>query len=281
MLTVRTVGRWLDEAYPPGLAEDWDVVGLGVGDPDAAVTHVLLAVDVTDAVVAEARELGAELIVSHHPLLLRGIHSVTTDAPKGRVVAALLRAGIAVFTAHTNADSAAPGVSDALAVLLGLVELRPLVPAPTPAAGTDATASGCGLGRVGVLPRPATASEVAARLGRALPVTAGGVRLGGDPERPVSTVAVLGGAGDSLLDAARAAVVDLYVTSDLRHHTAQDFLAHVGAPALLDVSHWAAEWTWLPRAEEYLNRRAAEASVELRTTVSRIVTDPWTKRFSG
>ena len=271
MTSVADIAGWLEAAYPPGLAEGWDRVGLTVGDPDAGVQHVLFAVDVTDEVVAQAIEIGAQLIVAHHPLLLRGVHAVRTDQPKGRVVTALIRSGIAVFSAHTNADSAADGVADALADVLGLGGRRPLVPV---------TASPeLGLGRVGTLPRPVPAHVVARTLAAGVPGTEGGVKLGGDPERLVATVALVGGAGDSLLDAARAAGVDCYVTGDLRHHPAQDFLANAGAPVLIDVPHWAAEWTWLPAAERVVQRAASVAGPTLDTTVSTLRTDPWTARY--
>lgn len=262
--TVADILGWIEDACPPDLAEEWDAVGLACGDPTAPVDSVLFAVDVTDEVVAEARGLGAQLLVTHHPLLLRGVHAVRRDEPKGRLVLALASAGIALVTAHTNADAAADGVSDALAATLGLEGLSPL-------AGT--------LGRVGSLPTPLPAADVARRLAAALPPTAGGVRLAGDPAREVSRVAVMGGAGDSFLDAARSAGVDLYVTSDLRHHPAQEFLLWEGAPALVDISHWAAEWTWLPSAQRLVDARAAAAGVELTTAVSRICTDPWSARF--
>ena len=375
MATVREVTGWLEAAYPPHLAEDWDRVGLAVGDPDAEVTHVHLAVDVTDAVIAEAVEVGAQLLVTHHPLMLRGIHAVRTDQPKGRLVAALLRAGIAQFAAHTNADAAPEGVAEALASVCGLTDLRPLRPVPgdpldkvvtfvptadaervldalaaagagaigdydrcaftvtgegtfRPLAGASPTigsvgaiervpevrlemvlprgrrsavlaalrethpyeepafdvlelaaeVSGNGIGRVGRLAEPCTAREFARRVAAHVPATAGGIKLGGDPERVLESVAVVGGAGDSLLDAARAAGVDAYVTGDLRHHVAQDFLAHDDAPVLVDVPHWAAEWTWLPLAQRVLDRAAADAGVRVGSTVSRIVTDPWGER---
>ncbi len=271
MIRVEDVAGWLETAYPPALAEDWDRVGLGVGDPRAEVTGVLFAVDVTDAVVAEAIQRGAQLIVSHHPLLLRGVHAVRTDQPKGRVLTALIRAGVAVFTAHTNADAGRDGVADALADAAGLVERRPMLP--------SSTAPEWGLGRVGRLPEPVPAAELARRLAAAVPATAAGVRLAGDPDRLLETVAVLGGAGDSLLDAARGLGVDCYVTGDLRHHPAQDFLAHDGAPALIDVPHYAAEWLWLPRAEALVRERARARGAELATQVSTLVTDPWSAVF--
>ena len=108
----------LDEAYPPRLAESWDSVGLVCGDPDDVLESVTVAVDATPAVVDEVPEGG--LLLAHHPLLLRGVDTVAASTPKGALVHRLIRTGRSLFTAHTNADSASPGVSDALAQALGL-----------------------------------------------------------------------------------------------------------------------------------------------------------------
>ncbi|MBN9101751.1 MULTISPECIES: Nif3-like dinuclear metal center hexameric protein [unclassified Pseudonocardia] len=121
----------LEAAYPPALAADWDAVGLVCGDPDEPVSSVLVAVDPVPETVAEAA--GDQLLVTHHPLLLRGVHGVGADTPKGALVHRLIRSGTALFTAHTNADSADPGVSDALAAALGLTVEGPLQGAPMPA----------------------------------------------------------------------------------------------------------------------------------------------------
>jgi dinuclear metal center YbgI/SA1388 family protein len=118
----------LDELYPPRWAESWDAVGLVVGDPDSVVRRVLFAIDPVAPVVAEAAERGADLLVTHHPLYLRGTTTVAATGPKGRVVHRLVAGGCGLFVAHTNADVAAPGVSDALAATLGLVDTRPLSP---------------------------------------------------------------------------------------------------------------------------------------------------------
>jgi dinuclear metal center YbgI/SA1388 family protein len=120
----------LDAAYPPPLAQDWDAVGLVCGDPDDVVESVLFAVDPVPETVSEAIEDGAGLLVTHHPLLLRGVHGVGADTPKGRLLHRLIRSGTALFTAHTNADAADPGVSDALATALGIDVQGPLVGAP-------------------------------------------------------------------------------------------------------------------------------------------------------
>ncbi|WP_280216929.1 Nif3-like dinuclear metal center hexameric protein [Nocardia neocaledoniensis] len=120
----------LDAAYPPKLAESWDSVGLVCGDPAQEVTKVAFAVDATAAVVDEAIEWGAQALVVHHPLLLRGVDTVAADTPKGALLHKLIRSGCALFSAHTNADSADPGVSDALAAAVGLTVTGPLDPKP-------------------------------------------------------------------------------------------------------------------------------------------------------
>jgi len=354
--------------FPPATADSWDAVGLVSGDPDAEVRKVMFAVDPTLEVAREAVEWGADLLVVHHPLFLTPVHGFAATTPKGRTLHTLAAAGCALLTAHTNADQALGGVSEAMAAALGLTDVEPLLPAPhepldkltvyVPAAVGDAiraAMAGAGAGRLGdyarasfstagqgrfrplagaaptigevgrfevvdeerieaVLPRALRAAVVAAmlavhpyevpaydvmelcdpgtgetgtgrigsteptalrafaeRVAAALPLTAHGVRVAGDPDRVVRRVALCGGAGDFLLDTVRVTDADVYVTSDLRHHRAGEFVEH-GGPALVDVAHWAAEWTWLP----VVSARVADAlGATVETRVSTINTDPW------
>jgi dinuclear metal center YbgI/SA1388 family protein len=257
-----TVIDALEARYDPALTEPWDAVGLVCGDPAEPVERVLFAVDPVAATVDETLGAGADLLVTHHPLLLTAVHGVPADDPKGRVVHRLIRGGAALFVAHTNADRAVGGVNDALAAVLGLAGAVPLEPI-APGAAT-------GMGRIGRLPAELPLRAFAEQVAAALPVTAGGVRIAGDPDRPVRTVAVCGGSGGSLADAVAAAGADVLVTSDLRHHPASE-AGESGGPALLDVAHWATEWPWLPVAAEALRR---DTGVEV--AVSRLRTDPWT-----
>jgi dinuclear metal center YbgI/SA1388 family protein len=126
--TVADVIAVLEAAYPPALAAEWDAVGLVCGDPAEPVRSVLFAVDPVPETVEEAA--GSQLLVTHHPLLLRGVHGVGADTPKGALLHRLIRAGSALFTAHTNADAADPGVSDALAAAIGIDVTGPLIAAP-------------------------------------------------------------------------------------------------------------------------------------------------------
>jgi dinuclear metal center YbgI/SA1388 family protein len=263
--TLGEVVAALEARYDPALAEAWDAVGLVCGDPADPVERVLVAVDPVAAVVDEAVETGAQLLVTHHPLFLTAVHGVPADDPKGRLVHRLVRAGCGLFVAHTNADRAADvGVNDALAAVLGLTATRPLQPV--------APGSREGLGRVGELAEPTTLAAFAAHAAAVLPGTAGGVRAAGDPDRPVRTVAVCGGSGGSLLPDAAAAGADVLLTSDLRHHPVSE-AREVPGPALCDVAHFASEWPWVPVVADVLT---TDLSGRVEAVASRRRTDPWT-----
>lgn len=377
-LQLRDVTALMDRWYPPALASDWDAVGLVCGDPAQEVRRIMLAVDPAPAVVDEALEWGADLVVVHHPLLLKGVHSVAATTPKGRVLHRLIGSGCGLFAAHTNADAPAGGVNESLALALGIEDPQVIVPDPgdpldklvtfaphenaeeiraavtaagagrlgdydsctftsqgegrfrpldgaTPAIGrvgevevvaesrveavfprgrrraviealravhpyeepafdvleladipgTGRTARGSG--RIGRLAEPMKLSTFAELVADVLPETAHGIRVGGDPDRLVETVAVTSGAGDFLLEKVLTTDADVYVTSDLRHHRGAEFLEHDG-PALVDVAHWAAEWTWLPVLERALVAALAERGDTVDVRVSTTCTDPWTFR---
>jgi len=363
----------LDRLYDPAWAESWDAVGLVTGDPGQVVRRVLFAVDPMRVVVDEAIEGKFDLLVTHHPLLLKGVNSVAATTPKGRVIHDLIRGGVALQVCHTNADNANPGVSDALAAALGLKDTRPLKAMPSepmdkvvvyvPANETqemiDALAvagagqigdygraawtvtgegtfrpleranptigevgtvervvedrvemvlprrrrravvealraahsyeepafdifemaalpSERGGGRIGVLAEPLSLEQFAELVAERLPRTEHGVRVSGDPERMIETVAVVGGAGDSEFDRVRAAGVDAYVTADLRHHPATEARAYDAGPALVDVAHWASEWPWLKDAERLVKQQLADQGFTINTHISTTCTDPWT-----
>jgi dinuclear metal center YbgI/SA1388 family protein len=219
--------------------------------------------------VDEALENEVQLVVAHHPLLLRGVHGVPASTPKGSLVHRLIRAGAGLYCAHTNADSASPGVSDALAEALGLTVVGPLDP------NEDGVT---GIGRIGELPEPEPFGVFVERVAAALPSAAAGVRGAGDPDRPVRVVAVSGGAGDAYLGTVAKLGVDAYVTADLRHHPASEHLALGEVPALVDVAHWASEWPWCEQAAAIL-RDAFGGNVNV--TVSTRRTDPWTTATTG
>ncbi|RXZ67626.1 Nif3-like dinuclear metal center hexameric protein [Agromyces albus] len=255
----------VDRLWPLSGAEAWDAPGLVSGDPDASVRRILLAVDAVAATVDEAVDRDADLLIAHHPLLLRGVTSVAEDRYKGALLARLIRAGCALVAAHTNADVVEEGTSAVLAARLALLDSRPIVP------GTDPS---LGLGRIGRLAQPTTLGRLARTLAEILPATATGVRVSGGFDDHVQTIAVCGGAGDSLLGDPAVLGADVYITADLRHHPASEAREQAllaGGPALIDVSHWASEWLWLDAAAAQLQ----SAHPDLEVLVSDLRTDPW------
>lgn len=265
--TLSQVVAELERLFLPSLAQPWDQVGLVAGDPEQPVRRVHFAVDPTLAVVQEAVDAGADLLVTHHPLLLRGIHSVATSSAKGATVTALVVADLALYVAHTNADSAEVGVNSALATACGLTGTTPL-----------AQLEGIPMGLVGDLGESVSLRDLARTLASRLPAAPAGIRVSGPPEAPVSRVALLGGAGDSLFEQVRAAGADVYVTADLRHHPASEAReeARGGPPYLIDAGHWASESLWLTRAADDLRTALAARGASVDTHVSTLCTDPWT-----
>src|SRR5689334_4852500 len=178
--TLADVQEVVEALWPRSGAESWDAVGLVAGDPAAAVSRIRLAVDAVLDTVDEAVADGAHLLLTHHPLLLRGVTSVAEDRYKGAVVARLIRGGCALLAAHTNADVVERGTSAVLAERLGLRATRPLEPRAGPTTG---------LGRVGELKRPMPLGRFARAVADVLPPTAQGIRVAGEYEREVRTVA--------------------------------------------------------------------------------------------
>lgn len=270
----------LEAAYPLSWAEDWDRVGLVLGERGAEVRRVLLAVDPTVAVAREAVEREAQLLITHHPLLLRGASFLPADDGKGAVVTELIRAGIGLWCGHTNVDRSTRGTVGAWIRALDLQDARPLISGRESgqAARADHGSSLFGLGAVGELPAPTTVADLAAQVAGIVPATARGIVHTGPADRPVRTVAVCPGAGDSFLGDATASGADVYITSDLRHHPALEHIEDVAdpsaVPALIDVAHAASEALWLPLAQELL----AEALPDLEVLISEVPSDPWTGR---
>lgn len=266
MATLVDVVQALDELYPPATAASWDHVGLVTGDLGQTVEHVRFAVDPTLEVIQQARDDSVDLLVTHHPLLLRGVHSVATTHAKGAALTSLIVADVALYCAHTTADVARPGVNDALAAACRLTRLRGL-----------SREGDRELGLVGELVEAISLREFAVRLAEALPPTPVGLRVSGPADAPVRRVAVLGGAGDDRFEQVRACGADVYVTADLRHHPALEARqeARGGTPYLIDAGHFATEWLWLAPAAHRLAAVLEQRGITVETSVSAVRTDPW------
>lgn len=257
MTTVDEVCRFLDKFAPPVLAEDWDNVGLLVGRRNQPVSRVLVALELRDEVLGEAREFGCDTVLTHHPAIFPALSSVT-DHASGELVLRAAEARVAVIAAHTNLDAARGGLNDVMAGILGITAPEPLRPSPDHPS--------CGLGRIGRV-RATTLS------GLVETVRAGfddaPVSYAGDPWTTVELVACCTGSGGSLIDDARAADADAYVTSDLKYHDAD---RAEGLP-LVTLSHARAERIALKRWSKVLGKALAPQRVEVR--FAETDTDPW------
>ena len=242
----------LESIAPASLAADWDNVGLLVGSPQSRVSAVLVALDPTQPLLAEAQALSAELIITHHPAIFQPVHRLRTDQPVGAFLAAALRAGISVIGCHTNFDAACGGVNDSLAEALGLVDAVPLT--------ADKADASCGMGRIGTLPEPLAAEDFLARLRAALSLP---WLLEAGP-RPAAVVkaAVCGGSGSELAETALAAGADVLLTAEVKHHAAR--WAEEAGLWLLDGGHFATENPSMRCLQQHLAERARQAGLDVR-----------------
>ncbi|MFN8122372.1 MAG: Nif3-like dinuclear metal center hexameric protein [Thermoleophilia bacterium] len=247
----------IDRLAPVHLAEDWDNVGLIVGRHNRTVRRVLVALELRGDVLQEARERGCDAIVVHHPPIFPAVPALTDAAPAQELVLTAAEERIAVVAAHTNLDSAAGGLNDQMAGMLGLRDVRPLAPA----AGDPAA----GLGRVGTVP-PAPLEALVRRVAAEIP---GAVSYSGDPGVQVARVACCTGSGASMIGDARAADAEVFVTSDLKYH---DHDRAEGMP-LIAVPHAQVERLAMRRWFRGFARQLHADGVE--SAFADTDTDPW------
>ena len=222
---VRDVVKVIEEFAPLGIQESWDNSGLCIGSPDAPVSSVLLGLDCTPELVDEAVSCGADMIVTHHPLIFSGLKKISPDDQVGEAVIKAIRAGISIYAAHTNADKVLAGVSGAMASRLGLENVTIL----------EEDGEGTGLGVVGDLPEPLTAAEAAALVKERFGLKA--MRSSRPVEGRISRVAMCGGSGGSLIPAARRSGAQLYISGDISYHnffTPEGFM-------IMDIGHYESE----------------------------------------
>lgn len=255
MATVREIYQYLDGLAPFSLQMDFDNAGFLVGRGDRQVEKILVSLDITEEVVAEAAQLGCQLIVSHHPVIFFPAKSVTDATPDGRILLSLVEHNIAAICAHTNLDAVSGGVNDALACKLGLTNIEQLKQD-----GVDASGRPYGIGRVGntagvPMYAPAFAAFVKEALG------ANGVRFV-DARRPVRRVAVGGGACADMLKDALALGCDTFVTADVKYNGFLD--AKALGVNLIDAGHYPTEQVVMPVLAKWL--ADGFAKVEVLTT---------------
>jgi dinuclear metal center YbgI/SA1388 family protein len=248
----------LERIAPERLAAEWDSVGLLVAPRDAAVRRVLTCLTLTPQVAAEAVRERIDLVVTHHPLPFRPIGRITPDTGTGRVLLTLVGAGCGIWSSHTAWDSAAGGINDQLATLIGLADVGPITP--------DAVDPAVGFGRVGVPPQDTTVGALARLLADRLGAT--GVQIVGDRDRPGGRVGIVCGSGGDLVGQVAAAGCVTLVTGEVKLH--QGIEARAADLAVIAVGHHVSEHF----AMAELGRRLAAALPGLEALVSREDRDP-------
>lgn len=255
----------LDQMAPFSLAESWDNVGLLVGHPEAHVTSILLGLDPTLRLLEEAISLGADTIITHHPLIFHPLTAVITTTPVGLFLEKALAQKINIISCHTNLDHAAQGVSDALAWSLGLTALTPLRPAPLEQTGAT------GIGRMGVFPAPLPASAFMKRLFQTLRLTT--IQIAGKIPERVTTVALCGGSGSELAETAQKRGADLFLSAEIKHSTAR--WAEECGFCVIDGTHYGTEQPAIPFLQGQIQAWAAANNWPLNVSLTQTEQPPF------
>ena len=251
MLQLAELCRFLESFAPPGLSEDWDNVGLLVGDAGKQLQRVMTCLTITPASCAEAVSKGADLIVSHHPLPFKPLRRLTTESTPGRLLLELIQAGIAVYSPHTAFDSAAEGINQQLAEGIALGEIQPLV------LSLSENAENLGSGRRGRFAAPLALKEIAQRLKAFLKVQ--GLHAVGPEDAAISTVALACGSGGSFLEHAVEQGIDLLITGEASFHTCLE--AEANRVTMLLAGHFASERFAVERLAEVIARAFPKLTV--------------------
>lgn len=231
MLQLAQLRRFLDSFAPPALSEDWDNVGLLVGDAEKQVQRVMTCLTITPASCAEAVSKGVDLIVAHHPLPFKPLRRLTTESTPGRLLLELIQAKVAVYSPHTAFDSAAEGINQQLAEGIGLVEIQPLVLSPS------GVGENLGSGRCGLFVDAVPLAEITQRLKSFLKIS--GLHAVGPEKAAISSVALACGSGGSFLEHAIAQNIDLLITGEASFHTCLE--AEANGVKMLLAGHYASE----------------------------------------
>ena len=224
-MKVKDIIRVIEEFAPLSLQEGWDNSGLCIGSPEDVVSSVLLGLDCTPELVDEAIACGADMIVTHHPLIFSGLKKISPDNPVGEAVIKAIKAGISIYAAHTSADKVIAGVSGAMAARLGLEDVQIL----------DEDGEGTGLGVVGNLPEPLSAEEAVKLVKKCFGLKA--MRASKPVDGKISRVAMCGGSGGSLIGTAMKSGAQLYISGDISYH---NFFTREGF-MIMDIGHYESE----------------------------------------
>lgn len=254
MIRLQEVISFLREFAPLDLAEDWDNVGLLIGDPADEIRSVLTCLTLTPNVADEAIARGVQLIVTHHPVLFRPAQRLTAETSEGRMLLSLIRAGISVYSPHTSYDSAADGINAQLARLLELQDVQPL----RPNAALAGESSPIGSGRFGTLPHTTSLRDLIERIKPALGIST--LQFVGNLEHPITKLGIACGAAAEFLHDAAQHGCEALLTGEARFHSCLE--AEAANIALILPGHFATERPAMEQLANVLHSRFAELVVQ-------------------
>lgn len=228
-MKVKEITEIIEKFAPLELAEDWDNSGLISGNPEKAVKKVYITLDMFKFNIDEAVREGADMIISHHPILFRGVKKIDYSSQQGYILKKLIEKDIALYAAHTSMDSAKGGINDHLAKKLGIYDTEVIAKSPK--------YDGCGLGRIGNLKSETTLKEYAKTVKKVLNTPF--VRISGNEDTVIKRVGVGGGACDDLIGDAISGGADVFVTADMKYHICADSVD--SGITIIDAGHFPTE----------------------------------------
>lgn len=249
---LRIIINIINSIAPFSYAEGWDNVGLMVGNPDAEISGIISGLDPTMALLTEAQEVGADLIITHHPSIFHPLKNIQTNQPDGAFISAAIRKDIAVVACHTNLDIVEGGVNTALANKIGLIDTVALVPTKHPAPAV-------GLGLTGKLAKPQNGTSFCTDLCRKLSLSA--INISGKMPDTIENIAICGGSGSEFAPLAQESGAQVYITGEVKHSTAR--WAEDAGFCIIDAGHFGTENVVIPELVKVLIDKMSQKGINI------------------
>ena len=275
--TLAKIKQIMDELAPPLLAEEWDNVGLQIGDPRQPVRRIWVALDPTPQVVKAACQKKVDLLITHHPLIFKPLKSIDFDTPGGSIIQMAAHHKLAIFSAHTNLDIVRDGVNDILAQRLGLLNPAVLQPvkvgkrAKEDIAALSGGETEYGIGRIGSLAKAGSLKSLVSMVKKKLKLDF--VKVAGDPEMKVARVAICSGSGSSLMQAFLSSKAQVYISGDIHYHDALE--AESANRAIIDIGHFPSEHLMVDALAQKLGKVISRDGIEAEIVACTIEKDPF------
>ncbi|GFZ30893.1 GTP cyclohydrolase 1 type 2 [Clostridium zeae] len=264
-MKVFEISKIVEELAPKALKEDFDNVGLMVGDSDAEVSTILVALDCTLSVIEEAKEIGAQMILTHHPILFLKPKTITKDTLLGKKLIELIKNDINVYSAHTNLDSTKDGMNDTIVKMLGF-KIDKILEVSNSSKNGDA-----GIGRLVSLDTPMELSELVNIIKKKLSIQ--NLRFSGDLNKKIKKIAIINGSGQDFFAISKRYGADCIITGDTTYHYVSDYTEE--GISILDIGHFGSEWPLFIDICDRLTEKILSVDKNVRVVVSKTNRDPY------